>query len=155
MIRTTEKTVIFRQPFFINKFDKPLPAGDYLVETDEELLEGLSFRAYRRILTVMQLPAGIGHRGKTHSLTVDPNELDAALKRDREIGEARDDREFVQVQALRFTKQAADRTAADEAVTAKIINNEPGTNHCEDGVADPQFNKTEDGNLLDRGLSRA
>jgi len=120
MIRTTEKTVIFRHPFFINNLDEPLPAGDYLVETDEELLEGVSFRAYRRILTVMQLPAVFGHPGATHSLTVDPDELDAALKRDREIRGAREDRAFVQVslpQVVESCRETADRNAIKRSRT--------------------------------------
>lgn len=83
MIRTTEKTVIFRLPFRINGFNDPFPAGVYRVETDEELLESLSFRAYRRVQTVLQLPAEPGHPGLRHSLAVDAKELDAALERDR------------------------------------------------------------------------
>ena len=42
-IRTSEKTVTFRNPFVIGGFDEVLPAGVYSVETDEELLEGISF----------------------------------------------------------------------------------------------------------------
>ena len=120
MIRTTEKTVIFSQPFFINSLEEPFPAGDYLVETDEELLEGFPFRAYRRILTVMQLPAESGHPGATHSFTVDPDELDAALKRDREIGAAWEDREFVQVskpEVVESRRETTDRTAVERSRT--------------------------------------
>lgn len=78
-VRTTRKTVTFASSFVLGDFDEVLPPGAYEVETDEELLEGLSFHAYRRTLTLLHLP---GPRGLSRVLTVDPNELDAALKRD-------------------------------------------------------------------------
>jgi len=81
--RTSKKTVTFRRPFVLGGLDMVLPAGAYGVETDEELLEGISFPAYRRVLTVMHLHAKPGHPGITQTLTVDPNDLDAALKRDQ------------------------------------------------------------------------
>jgi len=85
--RTSKKTVIFRRPFVLGGFDEVLPAGAYSVETDEELLEGISFPAYRRVFTVIHLQAKSGHPGLTRALTIDPNELDAALERDRAPGE--------------------------------------------------------------------
>ena len=81
--RTSKKTVTFRRPFVLGGFDEVLPAGAYHVETDEELLEGISFPAYRRILTLIHLHAKPCHPGRTRTLTIDPNELDAALKRDQ------------------------------------------------------------------------
>ena len=81
--RTSKKNVTFRRPFILDEFDEVLPVGAYSVETDEELLEGISCPAYRRILTVTHLHAKPGHPGLTQTLTIDPNELDAALKRDQ------------------------------------------------------------------------
>lgn len=86
-IRTSTKTVTFKWPFFLSGFNEVLPAGAYTVETDEELLEGISFPAYRRILTVIHLHAKPGHPGLRQILTIDPNELDAALSRDQEATE--------------------------------------------------------------------
>jgi hypothetical protein len=83
-IRTNKKTVTFRRPFILGGFDEVLPAGAYSVETDEELLDGLSFPAYRRILTLIRLHARPGRPGLAQVLTVDPHELDAALERDRQ-----------------------------------------------------------------------
>ena len=40
-IRTRAKTVIFSRPFSLKGVDRVLPAGDYRVLTDEELVEGL------------------------------------------------------------------------------------------------------------------
>jgi len=82
-IRTSEKTVTFTNPFVLGGFDEVLPAGVYSVETDEELLEGISFPAYRRILTVIHLHAEPNKPGLARTLTVDPNDLDAALQRDQ------------------------------------------------------------------------
>ena len=86
-IRTSKNTVTFNKPFILGGFDEILPAGAYSVETDEELLEGISFPAYRRILTLIHLHAKPDHPGVTQILTIDPNELDAALLRDRESAE--------------------------------------------------------------------
>lgn len=91
-VRTTKKTLTFANPFLLGDFDEVLPPGAYDVETDEELLEGLSFLAYRRILTLIHLPAKPGHRGLSRTLTIDPNELDAALKRDEALAIVRGDR---------------------------------------------------------------
>ena len=41
--RTTKKTVTFAKPFTLSPLDEVLEPGDYDVETDEELLDGLSF----------------------------------------------------------------------------------------------------------------
>lgn len=81
--RTTSKTVTFDHSFFLVGLNEELPAGTYTVETDEDLLEGLSFTAYRRSLTVIHLPQSARHPGRTRSLEVSPEGLDAALERDR------------------------------------------------------------------------
>jgi ABC-type branched-subunit amino acid transport system ATPase component len=54
--RTLSKTVVFSKPFLLKDVDRILPAGDYRVVTDEELIEGLSFVAYRRVATMIFLP---------------------------------------------------------------------------------------------------
>jgi hypothetical protein len=85
--RTTKTTVTFARPFTVAGFDEALPAGVYEVETDEELLEGVSFPAYRRTSTVIQLPAEPGRPGQTRSLSIDPTELAASLERDQSPAE--------------------------------------------------------------------
>ena len=82
-IRTTTRTVTFTRPFTLRSFDDALPAGAYVVETDEEPLDSMSLPVYRRVLTILHLPAMPGHPGRTQSVTIDPDELDAALQRDR------------------------------------------------------------------------
>lgn len=82
-IRTSRKTVTFKKPFTLRGVEEILPAGAYTVETDEEPQEGVSFLAYRRILTLLHVPGRPGDRVLTRVLTVDPTDLDAALERDR------------------------------------------------------------------------
>ena len=55
--RTLSKTVVFTRPFLLKGIERILPAGDYRVVTDEELIEGLSFPVYRRISTMIFVPA--------------------------------------------------------------------------------------------------
>jgi hypothetical protein len=52
------------------------------VETDEELLPGLSFPAYRRIATPILLRSRGGGRAIEEVISIDPLELQAAQDRD-------------------------------------------------------------------------
>ncbi|MGG5808265.1 hypothetical protein [Falsiroseomonas sp. CW058] len=83
LTRSHRTTVVFRRPFMLAGFDRPQPAGTYDVETEEELLEGLSFPAYRRVATVMT-PRARQPGALLQALAVDPGELDRALASDRE-----------------------------------------------------------------------
>jgi hypothetical protein len=80
--RSLSKTVAFRKPFHLKGIDRVLPAGDYRVVTDEELLEGLSFPVYRRVATLMFVPAQ--SCSSVEMVTIDLVELKAA--RDRDAG---------------------------------------------------------------------
>jgi hypothetical protein len=57
-IRSRRETVTFQHPFRIRGVDRLLPPGSYEVITDEEMIEGLSFPAYRRVATMIMVPAG-------------------------------------------------------------------------------------------------
>jgi hypothetical protein len=80
--RTRRETVVFGSPFLLKDIGRTLPAGDYEVLTDEELIEGLSFPVYRRVSTMMMVPAPPPRTSSTEMLTVDPRELRLALDRD-------------------------------------------------------------------------
>jgi len=56
-IRSRRETVTFRHPFQIRGVDRLLPPGAYEVVTDEEMIEGLSFPAFRRVATMIMVPA--------------------------------------------------------------------------------------------------
>ena len=79
-VRTSRKSVTFTQPFSLSGFDEVQPAGTYTVETDEELLPGLSFPAYRRVATLMFLRARGG--APDEMANIYPLELQAAQERD-------------------------------------------------------------------------
>ncbi len=81
-MRTTKSTVTFTRPFRLGAFGEQFPAGRYPIETDEELLEGVSFPAYRRTATMMQLTADPLHLGVTEIAVVDPGLLEEALAAD-------------------------------------------------------------------------
>ena len=80
--RTSEKTVTFKGPFVLPGLDEVLPAGDYNVETEEELIAGVSHTVYRRTSTVLLLPAKSGPAHLMRALVIDPDALDAAVARD-------------------------------------------------------------------------
>ena len=81
-VRTNSKTVTFTHPFNLSGMDKAQPAGTYTVETDEELLQTLSLPAYRRISTLMRVPARTTGTVLTQIVEVNPAELAAVLARD-------------------------------------------------------------------------
>jgi hypothetical protein len=61
-MRSRRETVTFKHPFQIEGIDRPLPAGAYEVITDEEMIEGLSFAVFRRVATMIMVPAAApGH----------------------------------------------------------------------------------------------
>jgi hypothetical protein len=63
-MRSRKEIVTFRHPFQIRGIDRLLPAGSYEVITDEEMIEGLSFASFRRVATMMMVPAAAS-RGST------------------------------------------------------------------------------------------
>ncbi|TMK45513.1 MAG: hypothetical protein E6G70_17625 [Alphaproteobacteria bacterium] len=63
-IRSRKEIVTFKHPFQIRGIDRLLPAGSYEVITDEEMIEGLSFASFRRVATMMMVPAAAS-RGST------------------------------------------------------------------------------------------
>ena len=81
-VRTRRKTVTFTRPFSLSGIDEVQPAGAYPVETDEELLPGLSFPAYRRIATMIFLRSRGGGPVVEEIANIDPLELQAAQERD-------------------------------------------------------------------------
>jgi hypothetical protein len=87
-VRTTSKTVTFMHPFNLSgRMDEVQPAGTYTVETDEEMLQTASLPAYRRISTLMRLPARTTGTMLTQIVEINPVELGAALARDAQPDE--------------------------------------------------------------------
>ena len=81
--RTKRVTLTFQHPFSLKGVDRPLAPGQYEVVTDEELIEELSFPVYRRVATLIFLPAQVHKPSSIEMVNVDPADLAAAHARDR------------------------------------------------------------------------
>ena len=75
-LRTRSNIVVFKHPFLLEGIDRVLPPGGYRVVTDEELIDGLSFSAYRRVATMIFVPAQ-SEASSIEMVTVDPSDLEA------------------------------------------------------------------------------
>lgn len=73
--RTKHRTIHFDQPFTLRGVDETIAAGDYEIDDDEVLIEGLSWTAYRRVATFIKLPATIENRYRMRLIQIEPDEL--------------------------------------------------------------------------------
>ena len=56
-MRSRREVITFQHPFQIKGIDRVLPPGAYDVITDEQMIEGLSFASFRRVATMIMVPA--------------------------------------------------------------------------------------------------
>jgi hypothetical protein len=82
--RTTQTVARFSSPFLLPGFDQPQPAGDYRVDQDEELIEGVSRLAWRRVSAFIHLPAIAAKGSMRQMVAINPADLDAVLEKDHE-----------------------------------------------------------------------
>lgn len=80
--RTQREALVFRHPFRLAGWTADQPAGDYTVETEEELIEGLSFPAWRRVSTTL-MRRRAGSPMHDEAIPVEPQELLALKKADQ------------------------------------------------------------------------
>jgi hypothetical protein len=78
--------VTFAHPFLLKGVDRILAARDYRIVTDEELIEELSFPVYRRVATMIFVPAESGSASTVEMVTIDPQDLQAAQELDLNHG---------------------------------------------------------------------
>ena len=74
----------FARPFLLKGVDRVLAAGQYKVMTDEELIEELSFPVYRRVATMIFVPADSQNSSSVEMVAIDPRDLQDAQDRDAE-----------------------------------------------------------------------
>jgi hypothetical protein len=74
-IRTTPSQVTFGAPFRLPELDGLQPAGTYLVETDEEAIEGNERTVYVRVATLIHIRTPHSSR----SVTIDPKGLQTLI----------------------------------------------------------------------------
>ena len=72
----------FSRPFSLSDLDGIQPAGTYRIQTLDVTLDSLSFLAYRRVSTTIELPSVGVARSRRHVIAIDPLELETALNRD-------------------------------------------------------------------------
>jgi hypothetical protein len=82
MTRSIETTVTFRRPFTIAALDGVQPAGTYQLVEEQEEIAGLSFMAFRRVATLLHVPADPAPGETCQVVLVLPDELAAALAAD-------------------------------------------------------------------------
>jgi hypothetical protein len=74
-IRSTRTTLTFRRPFTLPRSERTMPAGNYVLLTEEERLEGLTFNAYRRIARYLVVSGGPEFPGRTEMIPVNDAEM--------------------------------------------------------------------------------
>jgi hypothetical protein len=86
--RSRRETITFKHPFRIKGIDRQLPPGAYEVITDEEMIEGLSFPSFRRVATMIMVPAAAPRTSTMEMVSIgsvdlsDAQRLDASGPRD-------------------------------------------------------------------------
>jgi hypothetical protein len=81
-IRSRREIVTFKHPFQIRGVDRLLPAGAYEVVTDEEMIEGLSFASYRRVATMIMVPAAGSRNSGMEMISIGSVDLSDAQRID-------------------------------------------------------------------------
>lgn len=88
MTRSRRETIVFKHPFRMASIERLLPAGAYEVVTDEEMIEGLSFPVFRRVATMMMIPAEAPNSSAVEMISIgsielsDAQRIDAAVTRE-------------------------------------------------------------------------
>jgi hypothetical protein len=80
--RSRRETITFKHPFRIEGIDRLLSAGAYEIITDEEMIEGLSFPAFRRVATMIMVPAAAPHVATTEMISISSVALSDAQRID-------------------------------------------------------------------------
>lgn len=124
-IRTTPSTVTFTKPFVLDGLEEEQPAGTYDIDVDEERLDGLSFSAYRRVQTLIHLHPKTGNPSLVQTMKIDPDDLEAALKRDRALADGGTVQDLHETAAANEAEDAcregADHEAPQRAATEEMI----------------------------------
>jgi hypothetical protein len=80
--RSRRETVHFKHPFRIKGIDRMLSPGAYEVITDEEMIEGLSFPCFRRVATMIMVPAATPRASSMEMISISSVDLSDAQRND-------------------------------------------------------------------------
>ena len=81
-MRSRREMITFKHPFRIKGIDRLLPPGAYEVITDEEMIEGLSFASFRRVATMIMVPAAPPRTLTMERISISPVDLADAQRID-------------------------------------------------------------------------
>ena len=81
-MRSRREIITFKHPFRIKGIDRLLPPGAYEVITDEEMIEGLSFASFRRVATMIMVPAAPPRTSTMEMISIGSVELSDAQRID-------------------------------------------------------------------------
>jgi hypothetical protein len=84
-MRSRRETITFKHPFRIQGIDRLLSAGAYEVITDEKMIEGLSFPAFRRIATMIVVPAAAPRHSTMEMISISSVALSDAQRIDASV----------------------------------------------------------------------
>lgn len=87
--RTTMKSAKFNNSFRLNGVDPALPAGTYLIETDDESIAEIGLMDYHRVRTMITVLTETDNAQGWQVFTIDPHDLEDALARDASATEER------------------------------------------------------------------
>ena len=80
--RSRREVITFQHPFQIKGIDRVLPPGAYDVITDEQMIEGLSFASFRRVATMIMVPAAAPRSSAMEMLSISSIDLSDAQRID-------------------------------------------------------------------------
>jgi hypothetical protein len=81
-MRSRREIISFKHPFRIEGVDRLLSAGAYEVVTDEEMIEGLSFASFRRVATMIMVPAAAPRSATMEMISINSVALSDAQRID-------------------------------------------------------------------------
>ena len=84
-IRTTRAVASFKEPFTLRAVEGMQPPGDYNVYIEDELIQGLSHPAYRRVATILQTPSISSAQGEARLVSISETDLAVALMKDSHL----------------------------------------------------------------------
>lgn len=80
--RINKSTIRFNIAFSLAGSNREFPPGDYSILEHEELIEGISWLAYRRTAVFIEVPLTGNAGSQTQMLEIDHDSLNAVLARD-------------------------------------------------------------------------
>jgi hypothetical protein len=87
LTRSTRSMVTFSNDFIIGDNRRELPPGTYEILVEEELMQSLSFEAYRRTATYLMVRGRGSNAGQTTMQVITQEDLEHAIACDRALSE--------------------------------------------------------------------